>query len=320
MVYRVEKIMKMIISSDENLFALVLKNGVVKIRPTHVGVKLLRVLRHDTFEVFKVYQDHKFNPYFELFYACVEKGKLLEIPACVGVVFNDGAKKIAKRLNRYVVEIRKIVRGERFKRKLKSYRRSSVENFKGLMRYIDSLFEVHSRLLVVRLDLSYEGAYREQHGISFEDAHRHRKKLFYDLGRCKVISGLEILGFAWKLELGMRKGLHYHVLLFFDGALACRDIQIARSIGEYWNGVITEGKGVYYNCNAAKEVYKYCGVGMVHYANTDARQGIRHIAEYMTKLDEYFKLSAGKFRCFGKGGAPKKAVIKRGRPRGLVFN
>lgn len=320
LVSRVERIMKLIISTDESLFTLELKNGVVKIRPTPIGVKLLSVLRHDTFEIFKVCQSHKFNPYFDLFYTCVKRGQLLEIPSCVWIVFNDGAKRIAKRLNRYVAKIRKIVRGERFKSKLKSHRRSSVENFKGLMKYIDSLFEKHSRLLVVRLDLGYKEAYREQYGISFEDAHRHRKKLLYDLGRCKVIGGLEVLGFAWKLELGMRKGLHYHVLLFFDGALACRDIQIARSIGEYWNGVITEGNGVYYNCNAAKEVYKYCGVGLVHYANTDARQGVRLIAEYMTKLDEYFKLSAGNSRCFGKGGAPKKPIIKRGRPRGIVFD
>jgi hypothetical protein len=48
--------------------------------------------------------------------------------------------------------------------------------------------------------------------------------------------------------------------LFFDGSQVRDDVNRAWEIGDYWQWVITNGRGSYWNCNAHKEDYKYCGM------------------------------------------------------------
>lgn len=167
-------------------------------------------------------------------------------------------------------------------------------------------------MLVIRLDLSYQKEFRCSDEISARDVARHRRKLLDHLG--KGMFG-EMLGYAWKFEMGKRKGFHNHMIFFFDGAKSCKDVVISKMIGDYWRDVVTDGKGAYYNCNAFKGNYKCCGIGMVHYADDAAREGLRLAAAYMTKLDEYFKLSVRGVRSFGKGVLPKTPAVKRGRKR-----
>lgn len=47
------------------------------------------------------------------------------------------------------------------------------------------------------------------------------------------------VGYVWKLEYGIDKGFHYHMMI--------QDINIAKMIGEYWAAVITHYRGLYYS-------------------------------------------------------------------------
>jgi hypothetical protein len=85
-------------------------------------------------------------------------------------------------------------------------------------------------------------------------------------------------------------------------------------LGEHWK-VITEGKGIYYNCNAHKSNYRQCGIGMINYHDNTLREGLEKAALYLTKTDYYIQmLMADKGRSFGKSSLPKSSA-KAGKPR-----
>ncbi|MCY1462462.1 hypothetical protein D9M71_802370 [compost metagenome] len=107
------------------------------------------------------------------------------------------------------------------------------------------------------------------------------------------------------------------MLIFLDGSKVREDVVIAKMIGEHWNSVVTEGKGIYFNCNAKKSNYKFCGVGMINHFDLELRENLlRKAVIYITKPDYYKKIVVpGNGRAFGKGVIPKMTGARRGRPR-----
>ncbi|EJM77163.1 hypothetical protein PMI31_00777 [Pseudomonas sp. GM55] len=301
-----------VIASDEGLFSIDSDDDRWdELKSTLLGRRFLRYIRNEYLEIADN-AEYCLNPYFEVFSSCVNRYDLLNNIGLIDSVWGGRVKEVVRVLNACVDDIRREVKSVAFKKRLKSYRRSVTENYKELSSYVNDLFDLHARMLVLRVDLSYLKTFRGEGGITFDDAWQHRSSLLKDLNK----GGFgHLLGYAWKLEKGERKGLHYHLLLFFDGAQVRQDVVLARMIGEHWNTVVTEGRGSYYNCNASKGNYERCGIGMVSHTNVLAREGIREIVLYMTKLDEYFKLSVPGVRCFGKSMRPKKPSIRRGRPR-----
>jgi len=301
-----------VIASDEGLFSIDSDDDRWDdLKSTLLGRRFLRYIRNEYLEIADN-AEYCLNPYFEVFSSCVNRYDLLNNIGLIDSVWGGRVKEVVRVLNACVDDIRREVKSVAFKKRLKSYRRSVTENYKELSSYVNDLFDLHARMLVLRVDLSYLKTFRGEGGITFDDARQHRSSLLKDLNK----GGFgHLLGYAWKLEKGERKGLHYHLLLFFDGAQVRQDVVLARMIGEHWNTVVTEGRGSYYNCNASKGNYERCGIGMVSHTNVLAREGIREIVLYMTKLDEYFKLSVPGVRCFGKSMRPKKPSIHRGRPR-----
>lgn len=163
-------------------------------------------------------------------------------------------------------------------------RRNSRNNYKSLRNLVDTLFTCHSRLTVLRVDLSYS----EHDGphIDYETARYHREQL------CQMFHDLtlfdHLLGYAWKLEWRPQKGFHYHFVFFFDGHQVQEDVTKARLIGELWARSITGGQGHYFNCNRnAENVYHYNALGRIDYHDFEKRRGLDYIARYLTKVDEY---------------------------------
>jgi hypothetical protein len=255
---------------------------------------------------------YKFEPYLEMaknhlvkfdLYSLLLSWKMAR-PA-------SDARKLMAHLNGCVDQIRQEVKSKRFQAKLNSYQRSSNKNYKELTEYVDALFERHSRLLVLRVDLSYS---KENSKTTQTEAKRDRERLFENARSNKLFG--EMVGYIWKLEHGPEKGFHYHMMFFFDGSKVREDITLAKRIGEYWTEVITKGRGLYYNCNAVKLAYKSCGIGMIEHADGNLREGLRNAVVYLTKTDLYMKLQT-EGRGMGKGLYPIPKG-SRGRPRALV--
>jgi hypothetical protein len=127
---------------------------------------------------------------------------------------------------------------------------------------------------------------------------------------------------VWKLEYGIEKGLHLHLLFFFDGAKVREDITLAQQLGQLWLET-TQGQGLVYNSNltACKQFADSPdnALGMVSHDDRVKLQALTgKVVTYLTKLDEYVALCVpqGK-RTFGHSqvALPREGLARRGRPR-----
>ena len=220
-------------------------------------------------------------------------------------------------INRALLLFRENTQSVSHKRQLRNFQRAASKNLKGTLTYIDHLFEHHSRLLVVRVDLSYQKESIRDKTISTHIARAHRKSLFKRIHVHSLFK--HCLGYIWKLEYGQYKGLHYHTCFFFDGSKVRGDIMLARRIGEFWRNEITGGQGLYFNCNAIANTYAQSGIGDIHYTNHEKRRALQRIITYITKVDTAVRMVLPQgARSFGRGECILQTGQKRGRPRNSI--
>lgn len=258
------------------------------------------------------FPDSKFSPYVNLYLRTKEEyRKLGDIVFIIGLkkgLFSDSFKKEITQQGKYASE----------------YKRS-------VQHYINGLFDYRSRLLVIRIDLSYrKGLFRkirtnisnkplskQEHKLEALKAwslevQEHRKMLLKSL---KKHYSKALIGYMWKLEYTEIKSFHYHMMFFLDGSEHREDITIAQNIGELWVNGITQGDGLYWNCNANKDQYRNLGVGMISHHEAVLRDNVIKTALYLVKKDYLIRsvMFNSKNRAFGKGQIPDKS--KSGRPR-----
>lgn len=200
---------------------------------------------------------------------------------------------------------------------------SSRRNLIELSKLINRLFEHHSRILVVRIDLRYKKEVVEL--VTLDIAQQHREQLLADKRRHpEVFEGL--LGYAWGFERGEQEGgYHYHLLALYNGAVRKDDIGIGMAIRDLW-GTISNGYGSCYISNFDKDKLEKrgdLGIGMIHRDHVALRINlIEKVAAYITKKCSTFDIhsgntGSGEFRTFGKSWTPKPLnpnVPRRGRP------
>jgi len=267
---------------------------------------------------------YHFNPYVVLLvqYTFSEPGD--KIQNCLLSSSKYTAKETVDAFNEFVEIIKSKANDPEFIQKTRNYNRGLNKNYRSLVKYIDALFDKHSRLLVLRVDFAYSLTQKDLdqshiHPLSKMMEHRYlqakkdREHFFNNMRSNKNIFE-HMLGHIWKLEYGRETGFHYHMFFFFDGSKVQQDINRAEMIGEYWNKTITVNRGRYYNCNANKESYKYLGIGMINHNDTELVNNLKKAAEYFTKADYYAKVFVkDKGRTLGKGELEPKS--KKGRPR-----
>ena len=206
-----------------------------------------------------------------------------------------------------------------------NYHCPTVKNYRSLLNYIDNLFQRHGRLLVLRVDLTYRKDVDNRFLNDIENwekcwqAKKDREHLFRNMRSNKLFNHL--LGYAWKLEFGSSKGWHYHTFFFFDGSKLQHDVHLANMIGEYWVNVITQGRGLSFNCNLKKDDYKHLGIGMINHYDTELIANLKNqVASYLTKSDDYTRLKTQNMdigRTFGRSEIKLK-TNNRGRPRNAI--
>ena len=259
-----------------------------------------------------------FSPYINLFFDITDTAKANKYS---DLEFLEALKKA-------------MIQDDSFRKEIEQKRKYLNKNKNSLLRYIESLFEYRSRLLVLRIDFSYQ----KDAGGFFTTSDNERIDLLFgakskDLlekwsievreQRNQLIKQLkkkykkDLVGYVWKLEYGADKAFHYHMIFFLDESHHRQDVKIAESIGEMWKHEITNGKGIYWNCNAKKKHFEKNGriaTGKIKHNDQELRANLNHMALYLTKHDYLVKLTLSDgARTFGKGSKPKK--IKAGRPR-----
>ena len=269
------------------------------------------------------FPDSKFSPYINLYLRTKNEYKK----------FDDIT---------FITALKKGLLSDTFKKEIAQQRRYASEYKKEVQNYINGLFDYRSRLLVIRIDLSYrkgllvtphnEYGFFKRLSIKRDmnkpfvrpvqklkflkdwslEVQRHREMLIKQL---KKQYSKGFIGYMWKLEYTEMKSFHYHMMFFLDGSEHREDITIAQNIGELWGNQITQGDGLYWNCNANKDKYRNLGIGMINHNDEALRKNVLETAFYLVKRDYLIRsvMFNSKNRAFGKGHNPAKS--KSGRPR-----
>jgi hypothetical protein len=293
-------------------------------------------------------RDLAFAPDLQLFFDCYRNHSIrycqLQRKGEVGA---DGTTD-AETFNNFITVLR--TEGDRIgvRRKLADWRRNADENHTRLRKYINALFEVRARLVVVRIDFFYKkGCLSEaeilkaneklqklagrdvQQYLNGEDvteretlaridvaeAIADRAHLFRNM-RSKPSLFEHLVGFVWSMEWSRAGGYHFHCAFLFDGARVQKHEHLGDEIGKYWESVVTEGRGLYHNCNREKASYGDAwGIGVVDYYDVAKRERLMRALAYLAKRDQFVYVKPSiKCKLFGTGWSPS-GPSGMGRPR-----
>lgn len=276
--------------------------------------------------------ENHYSEHVEAFIACAKEMGLLgqtlvwrdvwDAPSLTYPQF--GGISAADLFNLLVAKLRDRCLSEHTKARGRKRRSEAVERAKEYASYVDALFRRYARLVVLRIDLEYRKEVRSQ--ISIVDAMADLNHFFNNQRNNSHFNGK--VGFIVKLEYGVQKGLHFHVILFFDGAIrdGRKDVHLVEEIGEYWTKVITKGRGAYWNINANKLNYERLGlrgIGVINAWETNLVANLKHrVVGYLCKSTQYVKLklqaeqqSGRTIKTIRRGKFPVEPPKKLGRPR-----
>lgn len=183
--------------------------------------------------------------------------------------------------------------------------------------YVDQLLEKHSKVQVIRLDLGYKKEVART--ASLDDINKDLTHLLNNRRAKPSVFG-NMIGYIAKREYTEEKGPHIHSLLFFDGQKINKDAYKGDQIGEYWENQITNGKGIFHNCNREKNKYAECALGMIDHTDKAKRTVLKEkVIPYLCKDEQSIEQikTPGNKRSFTRGISPRKKS-NAGRPRQCV--
>jgi hypothetical protein len=178
-------------------------------------------------------------------------------------------------------------------------------------KYLDALQDRYSKLCVVRVDFGYKKDENNEVNITLEESNKHIDKLLNNRRNNSIFK--DNVGYVIKTEYTEAKGIHNHVVLFFDGNKVQNDKFKGDQIGNYWE-TITNGNGSYHNCN--RNNYKDNATGIVDYRDVEKREKLDEAMEYLVKEEQSIEAlkENEKDRAIRRGTLPKEKS-NRGRPR-----
>ncbi len=252
--------------------------------------------------------------------------------------------------NDFVTTMRVNAVAAKLKKRVADWASKPKKNKRSLERFEAQLFRRHGRVTAVRLDLHHHKAIftpeeiepvvkaaweREFYNavdffgerrdvqkkaiegrVSLQEVQRDRKRLFTNIkGKPSLFRNL--VGYVWRIECAREAGYHLHVTLFWNGAEVEGDWFYAQEVGNYWNTVITKGRGYFENCNAKRPKYgKSWGLGTVNHWDAEKRQQLRHALEYFCKTNQMVQvLPYAGCHLFGCGFVHRERPARGGRPR-----
>lgn len=200
----------------------------------------------------------------------------------------------------------KMLKGE-IERDLHQFRLQEKDNKESLLEYVEQIFNHHTKVLMVRVDLGYLNDSKEQ--ITIEQFYRHFEIMRNRLSNQDTFFS-NLHGYSWAIEQGKGRGYHVHLLLMYDGTKVQNGSYYAQRVGEKWQE-ITQGHGSYFNLHSKDYIHKLrmagcdIGIGMVSRNNEGDWERVVTVIEYLTDpaKDEQ-RLRVKYFRgmqTFGKG-------------------
>lgn len=192
--------------------------------------------------------------------------------------------------------------------------RNSQRMAESTTTYIDQLLDIYSKVQVIRVDLGYQKEHARE--ASLEEINQDLTHLLNNR-RTKPSVFENMIGYIAKREYTEKKGPHIHTIFIYDGQKVSKDAYKGDQIGEYWKTTITDGKGIFHNCNREKDKYPECALGMIDHTDDAKRTVLKEKAiAYLYKREQSIDpiKQSGSERSFTRGIAPRKKS-NAGRPR-----
>lgn len=187
--------------------------------------------------------------------------------------------------------------------------------YDSMNKLIDSIFENQARATVIRIDVGYKDDLERQPDVF--DLKNDLKKLNNNIRNNKTVFG-DKPKIIRKIEVGEENGKpHAHAIFIFDGHKVANDQYKGMQIADYWNEVITKGRGRAFVCNKEKEKYERCGIGQINYFDHEKRENLTNeVVPYLAKEEQKVELPGKvKFRAFSRSRIVKNEKKRAGRPR-----
>lgn len=187
------------------------------------------------------------------------------------------------------------------------------------------------RLLVVRIDVSLQRASLYKHDLQrflgyleqFFKPYRlkpHAHRPSNDVWQ-------HVRGYVRRVEFGVEKGWHAHLLLFIDADHLRKDYTAAQALGMHWinvvqraqRGIQAQDMGLYYNCNGKKYQYRdRLALGLLDNDKRDFKHKMHnlltHCLPYLFKSQSSVRYhTMPKQRLLTRGESPfsKHGILKR---------
>ena len=213
----------------------------------------------------------------------------------------------AQMINHMVLRLGQIVLEPQFKQITKARAENAKNQFESIKKLVKCLFKHHARLNVCRLDFALKPAFVE--GQTLDEMKDYLSHLLNNRRSNSLFKNM--IGYIWKLEHGVKKGLHFHCVFIFDGSKVQADGYYASRIGEYWRDRITEGKGTFYNCNLNKGLYRKVGIGAIDYHDHEKIGYLLDALMYLCKTSQFLMLKVpDHIHCFGRSVCPCNKKIR----------
>lgn len=224
---------------------------------------------------------------------------------------SDVGDELARDLNNALYAFLREFKSKAHRKRLNNLKRAENRNQLSIATYVNSLFDQHAKLLVIRLDIGYHEDYYDQLTLDLvtNDLRCYLRRI-----QNKYPA---LMGYIWKLEYGVDRRFHTHITFIFNGAVHQRDISLSRALGDLWEDM-TDNNGTYFNCQVRREEYRGWGtdgIGMVHYSDKAKRIMLINALSYLTKLDtQILAILPARRRTFGRMETPSSQP-RLGRPR-----
>ena len=241
----------------------------------------------------------------------------LEVLAHVSLIdyrSEASTQKYVDLFNLFIERLVQYIQSAKYKKKIRDRNLIKKTNKHACMELFNHLIAKFARVMVIRMDFSLkrdpETILRHASSMAMPYSRhdlaylkRSMKKLKDNWRNNKLLNDIE--GYIFQYEYSHATGFHIHAYFFYDGNKHREDISIAQYISDYWKK-ITRNQGCTYICNMAKDQYKYCGIGMIHYSDTEKQEFLIKTFDYITKADQFFIFSELKnFKRFQRSELPK---------------
>ncbi|WP_446333235.1 hypothetical protein [Burkholderia pseudomallei] len=315
--------------------------GKLRIKLSKAGECFLNCLKMDLDRIVDKYPSiETYNRYFGVFCDAVSREIAFEHDSAPFILFakedwlayrdwetrsNELLTRIVNHLNAIIDEIRREGRGEPFNEWKSKLLRQPNENEGRLWALVLACLSANHHICILRVDLGYAQYYCDrdlsgEQAVEYPDVRAHRialrRFLKRDLKKCvKDPRACKGMASAIKLEFGLDKTYHFHVIVILNGDAVAQDASVAQTICDYWQDVITKGKGGAYNCN--KATYTHPGIGSIRYHDEEKLDNLKTIVvPYLTKPDYYVSMTKSQgHRAFWPSHPPEITAKRRGRKR-----